>query len=54
VSSWLHPKPAWQDHPIVRDYLDSMGFTLSWRREICERAIEYVTEFGAELSCNDL
>ena len=54
VSSWLYPRPDWATDPIVKPYLESLGYTDEWRREICSRAIDYAAGVGVSLCCEDL
>lgn len=53
ISSWLHPKPAWMEHPVVRRYLDRLGYTHEWRRELCHRALDFAASLGVTLACGE-
>jgi len=52
TASWLNAEPSRFDHPIVKPYLESLGYTDEWRREICTRAIDYASANGVELDCD--
>ena len=52
TASLLHPDPSLADHPTVKPYLESLGYTDEWRREICTRAIDYASQNGVELNCD--
>jgi TolB-like protein len=52
VSSWLNADPGLADHPIVKPYLKSLGYTPAWRQEICTRAVSYAAELGVHLTCD--
>ncbi len=52
TASWLNAEPSRFEHPIVKPYLESLGYTDEWRREICIRAVDYASRIGVELNCD--
>jgi Flp pilus assembly protein TadD len=49
VSSWIWADPSRVNHPLIKPYLDSLGYTQEWRREISNRAIDFAQQYGIEL-----
>jgi TolB-like protein len=49
VTSWIWPDPSRVNHPLIKPYLESLGYTQEWRREISNRAIDFARKYGIEL-----
>ena len=49
VSSWIWADPSRVDHPLIKPYLESLGYTPEWRREISNRAMDFAQQYDIEL-----